>query len=61
VIDMADYGKYDVIRYPGGYAVTNMQTHEWMHEKLIADQEAAHRLARQLRDADHKRAAEQSN
>lgn len=58
---MATYGKYDVIVYPSGYAVTDMQTHQWMHEKLITDREAAHRLARQLRDADHKRAAQQQS
>lgn len=52
---MADYGKYDVIRYPGGFAVTDMQTHEWMHEELIGDQAKAHKLARDLqaRDANY--------
>lgn len=52
---MATYGKYEVIVYPSGYAVTNMQTHEWMHEKLITDYDAAHRVARRLqkRDAEY--------
>jgi hypothetical protein len=26
---MATYGRYEVITYPSGYAVTDMQTHEW--------------------------------
>lgn len=51
---MALYGKYDVVRYPSGYAVTNAQTHEWMHEKPIPNQDDAHKLARKLAAEDAK-------
>lgn len=54
---MATYGKYEVISHPSGYAVTNMQTHNWMHEDLIADQAKAHRLARKLMDEDRAKRA----
>lgn len=44
---MATYGRYEVIKYPSGCAVTDMNTHEWAHEKLMPEQ-AAHALARKL-------------
>jgi hypothetical protein len=45
---MATYGKYEVIRNPSSYAVTDMQTHEVVFE--TADRNKAHREARRLRD-----------
>lgn len=43
---MAQYGKYDVIRYPKYYTVTDMITHEIVFETRSRD--AAHRKAKQL-------------
>jgi hypothetical protein len=51
---MAEYGKYDIIRYASGYAVTDMQTHNWMHEKLISWVKADG-LARKLQKADEQK------
>lgn len=51
---MAEYGRYDVIRYGSGYAVTDMQTHNWMHEKLLPWMKA-HSLARKLEKEDERK------
>ena len=55
---MATYGRYDIVVYPSGYLVTDMQTHEAVGN-MTANRGTAHRRARrlQLKEEAEKRAA----
>lgn len=43
---MANYGRYDVIRYPKFYAITDMHTHQIM--TTTTNQAKAHRIAKRM-------------
>lgn len=48
---MATYGRYEVITYPSGYVITDMNTHQPV-SKMITNRVIAHRRARRLQRRD---------